>query len=128
MTERSTGTGDTEESSVLITLSDARRERQPRMVGFDRRELDTILRLYGRMVAANEWRDYAIDHLQERAVFSVFRRASESPLFQIVKDPALARKQGAWFVVAAGGQILKRGHELARVLTVFDKTLKLVEN
>ncbi|MGE0283387.1 MAG: DUF2794 domain-containing protein, partial [Rhizobiaceae bacterium] len=86
-----------------------------------------ILRLYGRMVAAIEWRDYAIDHLSDRAIFSVYRRASETPLFQIVKNPALARKQGAFSVMAAGGAVLKRGHELARVLTVFDKKLRLVE-
>ena len=86
-----------------------------------------IFRLYGRMVAANEWRDYAIDHLTDRAVFSVFRRTSETPLFQIVKDPRLTRRQGAFAVVAATGLILKRGHELARVLGVFDRTLKLVE-
>jgi hypothetical protein len=79
------------------------------------------------MVAANEWRDYAIDQLSDRAVFSVFRRTSERPLFQIVKDPKLARKQGAYSVVAASGRILKRGLELAQVLRVFDKTLKLVE-
>ncbi|RVA96153.1 DUF2794 domain-containing protein, partial [Mesorhizobium sp. M7A.F.Ca.CA.004.02.1.1] len=96
-------------------------------VRFDRRELDQILRLYGRMVAANEWRDYAIDHLADRAVFSVFRRTSEVPLFQIVKDPKLARKQGAFAVIAAGGRILKRGQELGRVLGVFDSKLKLVE-
>ena len=75
-----------------------------------------IFRLYGRMVAANEWRDYAIDQLPDRAVFSVFRRTSETPLFQIVKDPRLARRQGAFAVVAATGLILKRGHELAAVL------------
>jgi hypothetical protein len=79
------------------------------------------------MVAAGEWRDYAIDHLPDRAVFSVFRRASEVPLFQIAKMPKLARKQGAFAVIAAGGAILKRGHELARVLGVFDRTLRLVE-
>lgn len=95
-------------------------------VTFNRRELDQILRLYGRMVAANEWRDYAIDHLSDRAVFSVFRRASETPLFQIVKDPRLARKQGAYSVIAATGSILKRGHELARVLGFFDRKLKVV--
>ena len=111
----------------MIPLHEARRERLDLPVTFQRRELDQILRLYGRMVAANEWRDYAIDHLSDRAVFSVFRRTSETPLFQIVKNPALARKQGAWSVVAATGLILKRGHELARVLGVFDKTLKLVE-
>jgi len=78
------------------------------------------------MVAANEWRDYAIDHLSDRAIFSVYRRTSEIPLFQIVKSPKLARKQGAFSVVAAGGLILKRGHDLARVLGVFDSKLKLI--
>ena len=96
-------------------------------VTFDRRELDQILRLYGRMVAANEWRDYAIDHLSDRAVFSVFRRTSEVPLYRIVKDPSMARRQGAYAVIATTGMILKRGHELARVLGVFDSKLRLVE-
>lgn len=122
----STGEGG-DESAILIPLHEARQARQPAMVGFDRRELDLLLRLYGRMVAANEWRDYAIDHMSDRATFSVYRRASETPLFQIVKNPALARRQGAFAVIAANGAILKRSHELARVLTVFDKTLKLVK-
>ncbi|TWG61031.1 uncharacterized protein DUF2794 [Aminobacter sp. J15] len=78
------------------------------------------------MVGAGEWRDYAIDHLRDRAVFSIYRRTSEVPLYRIVKTPALARKQGAYSVVAASGLILKRGHELERVLTVFDKALKVV--
>jgi hypothetical protein len=116
------------DSPTLIQLSEARRARLDLPVTFDRRELDTILRLYGRMVAANEWRDYAIDHLKDRAVFSVFRRASETPLFQIVKEPSLARRQGAYSVVGAAGGTLKRGHELARVLdAAFARTLKLVE-
>lgn len=89
-------------------------------VAFDRRELDTILRLYGRMVAAGEWRDYAMDFGREEAVFSVFRRTSEMPLYRIVKAPKLARKQGAYAVVAPGGRILKRGSELARVLQVLE--------
>lgn len=91
------------------------------IVAFNRRELDTILRLYGRMVADGEWRDYAIDLLKDRAVFSVFRRTSEMPLFRIEKDPKLARRQGAYCVVAAGGMILKRGHDLAQVLRVLEK-------
>ena len=126
MDDRGSGTEDGDASAILIPLGEARRQRLDLPVSFDRRELDQILRLYGRMVAANEWRDYAIDHLADRAVFSVFRRASEVPLFQIVKDPKLARRQGAFSVVAAGGRILKRGHELARVLGVFDTGLKLV--
>ncbi len=90
-------------------------------VFFDRRELDRILRLYGRMVAAGEWRDYAIDGLKDSAVFSVFRRASEAPLYRIEKRPALARKQGQWAVIGQAGHILKRGHELDQVLRLFDK-------
>ncbi len=128
MMDRASGSEDREDSAILIRLNEARRERQNLPVAFERRELDQILRLYGRMVAANEWRDYAIDHLDDRAVFSVFRRATETPLYRIIKNPMLARKQGAWSVVSASGLILKRGHELARVLSVFDKTLKLVKS
>ena len=94
MMDRASGTEGGDDSSILIPLHEARRDRRDLPVAFQRRELDQILRLYGRMVAANEWRDYAIDHLSDRAVFSVFRRTSETPLFQIVKNPALARKQG----------------------------------
>ncbi|MBB4003747.1 hypothetical protein GGR03_002828 [Aurantimonas endophytica] len=97
------------------------------MVSFDRAELSQILRIYGRMVSAGEWRDYAIDMLKERAVFSVFRRTSEMPLYRIEKNPKLARKQGAYQVVAAGGLIMKRGHDLANVLQVFDKALALAD-
>ena len=93
----------------------------PRQVSFMRPELDVILRVYSRKVAEGEWRDYAIDHLPDRAVFSIFRRASEMPMFRVEKNPALARKQGAYQVVAASGAILKRGHDLATVLRVFDK-------
>ena len=126
MIDRGGDAEDKDDSSVLIPLNEARRERLDLPVTFNRRELDEILRLYGRMVAAGEWRDYAIDHLKDRAVFSVFRRASEVPMFQIVKDPKLTRKQGAFSVVAATGMIMKRGHELRRVLTVFEPKLKLV--
>ncbi|WP_445242176.1 DUF2794 domain-containing protein [Methylovirgula sp. 4M-Z18] len=93
---------------------------------FDRRELSEILNIYGRMVAAGEWRDYAIDFHRDKAVFSIFRRASEVPLYRIEKNPALTRKQGAYSVIAATGLILKRGPDLARVLRVLDKSLKLV--
>jgi hypothetical protein len=95
-------------------------------ISFDRTELDQILRVYGRKVAAGEWRDYAIDHLSERAVFSVYRRASEVPLFRIEKQPRLARPQGAYAVVAAGGTILKRGHSLSQVLRALDPRMGLV--
>jgi hypothetical protein len=92
-------------------------------VTFDRPELNRILAVYGRMVAAGEWRDYALDFLDEVAVFSVFRHASEMPLFRIEKRPKLRARQGQYSVVAAGGLILKRGHELAQVLKIFDKKL-----
>jgi hypothetical protein len=95
-------------------------------VTFDRRELDRIFKLYGRMVAAGEWRDYAIDFLRDRAVFSVFRRASEVPLYRIEKSPKLARRQGAYSVISATGLIIKRGHELDRVLRSIDKSLRVV--
>ena len=96
-------------------------------IAFDRRELSQILNVYGRKVASGEWRDYAIDMLREKAVFSVFRRASETPLYRIEKAPKLARRQGAYSVIAATGLILKRGHDLARVLRALDKGLRLVE-
>lgn len=125
--DRAGGTEDEDGSSTLIPLNDARRDRLGMPVTFHRRELEQILRLYGRMVAANEWRDYAIDHLADRAVFSVFRRTSETPLYSITKNPALARKQGTWSITSATGLILKRGQELTNVLSVFDRKLKLVE-
>jgi hypothetical protein len=88
---------------------------------FERRELDRLLRLYGQMVAAGIWRDYAIDGLKDAAVFSVFRRASESPLYRIEKRPALAKRQGAWAVIGEGEVILRRGHELEQVLRFFER-------
>lgn len=96
-------------------------------IAFDRSELSQILSVYGRKVASGEWRDYAIDVLKEKAVFSVFRRSSEMPLYRIEKTPKLARRQGAYSVVAATGLILKRGHDLRRVLMVLDKGLRLVK-
>jgi hypothetical protein len=108
----------TERSSAPVPLQSR--------VTFNRVELNRILNLYGRMVADGEWRDYAIDFLKDRAVFSVFRRASEVPIYRIEKDPRLARKQGAYSVIAASGQILRRGHELDRVLLVIDRKLAVV--
>ena len=96
------------------------------IVAFNMPELRAILNLYGRKVVEGEWRDYAIDLGREKAVFSVFRRASEFPLYRIEKNPKLARKQGAYSVIAATGLILKRGHDLARVIGVLEKSLKLV--
>jgi Protein of unknown function (DUF2794) len=97
----------------------------PRSVSFDRHELSQILNLYGRHVASGEWRDYAMDFGKDAASFMVFRRASEQPLYRIIKTPALARKQGQYSVVAHGGLVLKRGSDLEQVLKVLLKTPKL---
>jgi hypothetical protein len=105
----------------LRALSAARPAGRPRQVSFNRGELDAILRVYGRKVVDGDWRDYAIDHLEDRAVFSIFRRTSEMPLYRVEKVPELARRQGAYRVVAASGLILKRGHELAQVLKVLER-------
>lgn len=114
-------------SSVVVDLREYKQSKDPLPVTFHRRELDAILWIYGRMVGDGEWRDYAIDHLKEKAVFSVFKRSGEMPLFRIEKNPKLAAKQGAYSVVNVHGTILKRGHDLNQVLKVFDKALKLVD-
>lgn len=93
---------------------------------FNRQELDAILSVYGRYVAQGEWRDYALDMGREKAVFSIFRRASECPIYRVEKSPKLARKQGAYSVIAQTGLILKRGHDLRHVLSVLDKGPRLV--
>src|SRR3954469_19317202 len=103
-----------------------RAKRARPVVSFNRLELGRILNLYGRMVSDGEWRDYAIDFLRDRAVFSVFRRSSEVPLYRIEKDPRLARKQGMYSVISASGMILRRGHELDRVLLAIDRKPALV--
>ena len=94
-------------------------------ITFDRREMTQILDLYGLNVATGEWRDYAMDFGPEKAVFSIFRRASEQPLYRIIKDPSLARKQGAYAILAQTGLVLRRGTELAQVLKVLVKKPKL---
>lgn len=100
----------------------------PATVMWERRELDTILRLYGHFVARGEWKDYAIDGMRDQAVFSIYRRHSEMPMYAVIKTPADAHRQGMYRVVGMNGQILKRGHDLAQVLRVFDKKrFKVVE-
>lgn len=102
--------------------------RQPGQVGFERPELTRILDLYGRMVAAGHWRDYAIDLGRDAAVFSAFRRATERPEFRIEKRPSLRNKQGMWALVSEAGAVVKRGHELGPVLAPVERRLmKLVE-
>src|ERR1700743_3729278 len=98
----------------------------PNRVTFNRFELNRILNLYGRMVSDGEWRDYAIDFLKDRAVFSVFRRASAVPIYRIEKNPKLARRQGAYSVISGTGLIVRRGHELDGVLRAIDKSLRVV--
>ncbi|MDQ7079400.1 MAG: DUF2794 domain-containing protein [Paracoccaceae bacterium] len=92
-------------------------------VAFHRKELNVILSLYGRMVAAGEWRDYGISHLRDVAVFAVFRRTAEHPVYRIEKRPRLARAQGQYAVLGMDGRILRRGHDLATVLRVLERKL-----
>ena len=94
-------------------------------VTFDRHELRDILNVYGRGVASGEWKDYAIDFSPQKSVFSIYRRASEVPLYRVEKDPSLARRQGTYAVINATGFVLKRGHELVRVLQVLEGKPKL---
>ncbi len=115
------------ERADVIDLKEYKKAKNPLPVTFHRRELDAILWIYGRMVGEGEWRDYALDHTKDVAVFSVFRRSGELPLYQVLKDPKLANKQGAFSVVNTHGTVLKRGSDLKQVLKVFDKALKLVE-
>ena len=89
-------------------------------VSFDRKELQTILNLYGRKVADGEWRDYALDFLRDRALFSIYKRASERPLYVVEKNPKLRNKQGQYMVLSQDGRVLKRGHELVNVLRVLE--------
>ena len=97
--------------------------RQARQVGFERDELTRILDLYGRMVAAGNWRDYAIDLGRDTAIFSAFRRTAERPEYRIEKRPRLRSRQGMYAVVGEAGQVLRRGHELSAVLRHFDRKL-----
>jgi len=105
----------------LPTRSTSSQQRPASQIAFNRKELGQILSVYGRMVSAGHWKDYAIDMLADQAIFSIYRRASETPLYQVIKRPALRQRQGQFSVVAPGGLILKRGHELQNVLKVFDK-------
>ena len=101
--------------------------RLPLPVAFDRLELNRILDLYGRMVAAGNWRDYALDFGREAAIFSAFRRAAERPEYRIEKRPALRNRQGMWALVSEGGAVLRRGHDLSAILAPVErKLMKLV--
>jgi hypothetical protein len=104
----------------VTQLRDYRSQPNARIF-FDRKELDAILNVYGIMVAKGEWRDYAMGDDKEQAVFAIFRRASEMPVYRIIKCPKLAKKQGAYAIIGVSGQILKRGQDLKVVLRYFDK-------
>ncbi|TCO73535.1 DUF2794 domain-containing protein [Rhodovulum euryhalinum] len=107
----------------VVTPTPFPRASTPEQVSFDRAELGAILAVYGRMVAAGEWRDYGISCLREIAVFSIFRRTAEHPLYRIEKRPRLRSRQGMYAVIGMDGQILKRGHDLKTVLRVLEKAL-----
>ncbi|MFD1796525.1 DUF2794 domain-containing protein [Paracoccus aurantiacus] len=96
---------------------------QPDRVAFDRAELASILSTYGRMVAAGEWRDYAMAFLSDVAVFSIFRHAAETPIYRVEKRPKLRAAQGMYSVIGMDGRILKRGHDLKQVMRVFDRKM-----
>ncbi|MGC2644211.1 MAG: DUF2794 domain-containing protein [Pseudolabrys sp.] len=124
------GSGEIDPSQSLGGGTPVRSVSAPanHQVTFSRRELNRILDLYGRKVAAGEWRDYAIDFLKDRAVFSVFRRSSEVPIYRIEKNPKLERRPGAYSILAATGLIVRRGHELERVLRSIDRSQLAVVN
>lgn len=113
-------------TSQMLPARAGRDAHQPRAT-FTRFELMDILTVYGRKVAAGEWRDYSIDIGREKAVFSVFRRAHEYPIYRIEKCPKLARRQGAYSIVSATGLILKRGHDLKHVLSILEKNVRLLD-
>lgn len=123
---RRDGSANTAKAAGHCSSGPAQARESAPVTTFNRLELNEILRLYGRFVASGEWRDYAIDMGRETAVFSIFRRASECPIYRIEKTPKLARRQGMYSVIAASGLILKRGSDLKRVLAVLDKSLRLV--
>lgn len=108
---------------MLRVVPPAPAEAAPERVAFDRAELSIILTVYGRFVAAGDWRDYAIAMGREAAVFSIFRRSAEHPLYRVEKRPKLARRQGMYSVIGMDGRILKRGADLRQVMRVFDRKL-----
>ena len=112
----------------IVTIKSESLEKITENITFHRLELAPILSLYGRMVAAGEWRDYGISHLREVAVFSVFKRTAENPLYRIEKRPKLRSKQGMYSLIGTQGQVLKRGHDLKSVLGVLERRLiRIVE-
>ena len=122
----SSGSAARRDVTAITSIPGRQRTAVRPPVVFDRRELDKILSIYGRHVAAGEWRDYAIDMLTDRAVFSIFRNASEVPIYRIEKNPKHAGRQGAYSVITPTGLIIKRGRDLAQVLRVLEPRPKLM--
>lgn len=109
--------------TMQIPKPDNLREMPPPQVAFQRPELAIILSLYGRMVAAGEWRDYGISCMRDAAVFAIFRRTAENPMYRIEKRPKLRGKQGMYAVIGMDGQVLRRGSDLRTVLRVLERKL-----
>ena len=112
----------------VISLQSQKQQKPVELVSFNRREIDTLMQFYSARVGTGEWRDYAMDMLKDRAVFSVFKRASEVPIYTVHKTPKLAKRQGEWSLLNANGLILKRGKDLKQVLKILDKKPRLVRS
>ena len=110
----------------VVSLTAPKQQQRVEMVSFNRRDIDILMQFYSKRVGTGEWRDYAMDMLKDRAVFSVFKRASEVPIYTVHKTPKLANKQGEWSLLNANGLTLKRGKDLRQVLKVLDKKPKIV--
>lgn len=110
----------------IVSLQSLKQSKPVEVVSFNRRDIDTLMQFYSKRVGTGEWRDYAMDMLKDRAIFSVFKRASEVPIYTVHKTPKLASKQGEWSLLNANGLILKRGKDLKQVLKVLDKKPKIV--
>jgi len=108
-------------TNIIPLRSNASSPQKPSQIAFNRKELSAILNIYGQMVSKGDWKDYAMDFMPDKAVFSIYRKASEHALYRIEKVPALSKKQGQFAVIAPGGLVLKRGQDLTTVLKVFDK-------
>jgi hypothetical protein len=128
LAEQSAGEKQQPRLDVVVANESPPRQgaRLPATIRFTRRELQTILDLYGRKVAGGDWRDYALDFLKDRALFSIYRHHSERPLYVIEKNPKLRDRQGQYLVIAQDGRVLKRGQELSAVLRVLETRLSLV--
>ncbi len=110
----------------IIPLQNKSSKKPVELVSFNRRDIETLMQFYSKRVGTGEWRDYAMDMLKDQAVFSVYKRASEVPIYTVHKTPKLASRQGEWSLVNANGLVLKRGKDLKQVLKVLDGNSKVV--